>query len=66
MYVCSCRAITEADVRRLARLGLRPTAIAEAFGLDEPGCCGRCLRDLERLAVISEDAILEPAVALSR
>jgi bacterioferritin-associated ferredoxin len=66
VYVCSCKAITASEVKNLAATGMRRDALVQALGLDEPGCCGRCLRDLDRLVLIAEDSIREPAVALAR
>lgn len=52
MYLCICKAITEARVRRLAASGIRtPEALVAALGLDDPDCCGRCRRDLGRFMV---------------
>jgi bacterioferritin-associated ferredoxin len=68
MYVCSCKAITEAQVRcASARTrGVRDLAIE--LGLDDPSCCGRCFRDLDRLALFVVEARPErtPEPALAR
>ena len=50
MYVCSCRAVTEARVDRLIREGARDArALIRALGLDARENCGICLRDPEWL-----------------
>lgn len=53
MFVCSCKAITESQVRRLATECSSPRELAAALGLDDPACCGRCLRDIDRIAAIA-------------
>lgn len=56
MYVCSCRAITESQVRAAVARGMRTVPeLIQAFGLDDPSCCGRCERDLQALADDSAD-----------
>ena len=56
MYVCSCRAITESQVRAAVAQGMRTVPdLIQAFGLDDPTCCGRCERDLRELADASAD-----------
>ena len=41
MIVCSCRAVSDREIRRLARAGAAsPRAIAEACGAGT--CCGGC------------------------
>lgn len=56
MYVCVCRAVTERDVRRLARSGIiRADALVESLGLNDPACCGRCARDMGRIVRVAED-----------
>ena len=70
MYACICRQITEADVRRVGRSGIRtPQGLIAALGLDDPSCCGRCAADVDHfveLAVDGVDAAPErgPACAL--
>lgn len=50
MYVCSCRAVTEARVDRLIREGARDArALIRALGLDARENCSICLRDPEWL-----------------
>lgn len=54
MYVCLCKGITEADVRELGRAGIvEPEALAGALGIDQKGCCGRCVRDIEELVSLA-------------
>lgn len=61
MFLCSCKAITEAHVRALGERGVvSGPALAEALGLDAPECCGRCVRDIERFATIAQHAQAKP------
>jgi bacterioferritin-associated ferredoxin len=54
MYVCSCKAITTADVRQAGRAGvLSSEALVAHFGLDDSRCCGRCLRQVERFVELA-------------
>jgi bacterioferritin-associated ferredoxin len=48
--------LTENDVRRAARAGATtaPVLIAK-LGLDDPRCCGRCVRTIERYVALAED-----------
>jgi bacterioferritin-associated ferredoxin len=68
MFICSCKAITESQVRCLAAAGARPQDVALALGLDDPDCCGRCFRNLDRIAVLCAARPEErpAAVALAR
>lgn len=54
MYVCLCKGITEDDVRKLGRAGItEPDALAHALGIDQKGCCGRCVRDIEEIVSLA-------------
>jgi bacterioferritin-associated ferredoxin len=58
MYVCLCRGITEGRVKQMGRDGvLCPKVLACALGIDEPGCCGRCLKNIEELVTIAASEI---------
>jgi len=59
MYVCSCKAITESQVRRAGKASRSPQELALALGLDDPACCGRCMADIERIAIIAAESIPE-------
>lgn len=57
MFVCSCKAITEAQVRALGAHGVvSGPALIEALELDAPECCGRCVREIGRLAAVAQKA----------
>lgn len=54
MYICLCRGIKESDVQELGRAGLVcPEALAATLGIDEPGCCGRCIQSINELAALA-------------
>ncbi len=47
MYLCLCKGVTEAEVRRLAREGVRTAPdLIKHLGLAEKRLCGRCIRDI--------------------
>ena len=46
MYLCLCKGLTEADVKRQARCGSRCVeALIADLGLEDDDCCGRCAMD---------------------
>ncbi len=54
MYVCLCKGLTEADVRRAGQAGLLSCeSLASALGIDQEGCCGRCLRNIDELVALA-------------
>jgi bacterioferritin-associated ferredoxin len=54
MYACSCRAITEDDVRRAGRRGvIDPDELIALFGLDDPRCCGRCEEGIDQFVALA-------------
>lgn len=68
MYVCSCKSITESQVRCLRMAGASPANVALSLGLDDPDCCGRCLRDIDRIVMLVEEPVVRarPVAILSR
>lgn len=62
MYVCLCRGITESRVKQLGRDGVAcPRALAKALGIDDPGCCGRCMKKIDRFVALAEAELVMPA-----
>ena len=58
MIVCSCLAVTDREIRRLARAGARsPRQLAEACGVGT--CCGGC-RPSVRAILAEVEAAREP------
>ncbi len=54
MYVCLCKGITDSRVRELTDSDLVcQEELASRLGIDEDGCCGRCLRDIQFLVVLA-------------
>jgi bacterioferritin-associated ferredoxin len=54
MYVCLCKGLTEADVRRAGLCGpVSCDALASTLGIDQQGCCGRCLRNIHELVTLA-------------
>jgi bacterioferritin-associated ferredoxin len=63
VYACSCRQITEAEVRRVGRSGInRPDNLVHTLGLDDASCCGRCALDIERFVELAREGLLESPV----
>lgn len=54
MYVCLCKGLTEADVRRVAVNGVScPNDLIAALRLDDDDCCGRCAKNVDDLMTIA-------------
>ena len=54
VYVCSCRAITEAEVQRAGHAGVTaPDDLIVLFGLNDETCCGRCARRTEHFVTLA-------------
>ena len=57
MYVCLCKGLTEADIRRMApKRELCPETFRACFGFDDEECCGRCAENLPDLIAIAKGA----------
>lgn len=60
MYACICRAIPEAAVRRAGHAGVTaPDDLIVLFRLDDPSCCGRCIRRIDAIAALAADGAAE-------
>ena len=47
MYLCLCKGVSERDVDRCVEAGhCTADALITALGLDDPGACGRCRREI--------------------
>lgn len=58
MYLCVCKALRPSDVERAARSsGVAPQALIAGLGLDDPRCCGRCARRIDRFIVLATTAL---------
>ena len=56
MYVCLCRGITENTIRQLGREGfVCADELACELGIDEPDCCGRCLKNIGSLVALTQE-----------
>jgi bacterioferritin-associated ferredoxin len=66
VYVCLCRGLTERDVEKAALAGATtgPVLIAR-LGLDDPCCCGRCARGIQRYVALAEATIARAEAALA-
>jgi bacterioferritin-associated ferredoxin len=61
VYLCLCKGLTEADVKRQARCGSRGVeALIADLGLEDDDCCGRCAMDaceFESIAAIEWESL---------
>jgi bacterioferritin-associated ferredoxin len=64
VYVCLCRGLTEHDVEVAARAGATtgPVLIA-TLGLDDPRCCGRCARGIDRYVALAAATVARAETA---
>ena len=54
MYLCLCKAINDSQVRELGRAGVVSAGdLIEVLGLNQPGCCGRCQRRIDRFVAVA-------------
>ena len=54
MYLCLCKGITESEVREAGQAGIvMPCQLKAKFGLKDPGCCGRCSKNIQEFAQIA-------------
>lgn len=66
MYVCGCRGITEADVRRAGEAGaITPDRLITVLGLAHPNCCGRCVDRIEQLVDLATESLRSEALVAS-
>jgi bacterioferritin-associated ferredoxin len=55
MYVCLCNAITESQVREAGKQGITDRdALAAYLKLDDPDCCGYCIKHIDFFVEIAE------------
>ena len=55
MYVCLCNAITESQVRLAGQQGITdPDALTEHLKLNDPNCCGYCIKHIDFFVDIAE------------
>ena len=70
MFICNCHGITENEVRSLGEEGfIEPEELVACLGLDAPGSCGRCLRDIDEFTALARcprAQTLFPLVAIAR
>jgi bacterioferritin-associated ferredoxin len=55
MYVCLCNAITESKVKEAGQKGIvTAEALIAYLGLDDPDCCGYCMKHIDFFVEIAE------------
>jgi bacterioferritin-associated ferredoxin len=63
VYLCLCKGVTEAEVRRLAREGvLTAPDLIKRLGLAEKRLCGRCIREIAEFVELATIEDLTSAV----
>jgi bacterioferritin-associated ferredoxin len=66
MYVCGCRGITEADVRRAGEAGaVTADKLITVLDLQHPLCCGRCVERIEQLVDLATESLRSDALVAS-
>ncbi len=56
MYICLCNGITVSLVKGLLQRSICPEELAGKLGVDEDGCCGKCLHDIQSIASLVSNA----------
>ena len=57
MYLCLCKGITDSDIREAGQAGIvMPCQLKAKFGLKDPGCCGRCSKNIDEFVQIAASA----------
>jgi bacterioferritin-associated ferredoxin len=55
VYLCLCKGITEAQVKRLAQAGTSTVeGLIVVLGLEDDECCGRCAEDIEEFVELAK------------
>lgn len=71
MYVCLCKGLTESDVRQAVlsqQLAgkVDPDRLTNTLGLDDEDCCGRCVKNVQRLITIADCQGCNPSTRAQR
>ena len=62
MYLCLCKGISDSDIREAGQAGIvMPCQLKAKFGLKDPGCCGRCSKNIHEFAQIAMGAHQAPS-----
>ena len=62
MYLCLCKGITDSDIREAGQAGkVMPCQHKAKFGLKDPGCCGRCSKNIQEFAQIAMSVRRSPS-----
>jgi bacterioferritin-associated ferredoxin len=60
MYVCSCKALTKADVRHFGRAGITtPDALIAVLHLNDEDCCGQCATQIEDFVELAREGLAQ-------
>ena len=60
MYICLCKGIKESQVKELGLKGIvDPEQLATLLGLYEEGCCGRCIQNIDHLANVAANELVD-------
>ncbi len=55
MYLCVCKGIRLTEAVETAKdRGCSPDALRETWRFDDSKCCGRCLREIDRISTLVE------------
>jgi bacterioferritin-associated ferredoxin len=60
MYVCSCKALTKADVRQVGRGGITtPDALIAVLHLKDDDCCGQCAEQIQDFVDLARQGLAQ-------
>lgn len=60
MYVCSCKALTKADVRQVGRGGITtPDALIAVLHLNDDDCCGQCAEQIQDFIDLAREGLTQ-------
>jgi bacterioferritin-associated ferredoxin len=67
MYVCSCKALTKADVRQVGRGGITtPDGLIAVLHLNDDDCCGQCADQIQDFVDLAREGLAQANEAPER
>ena len=64
MYVCSCKALTKADVRQVGREGvITPDDLIDVLHLNDDDCCGQCADRIQDFVDLAREGFAQASDA---
>ena len=64
MYMCSCKALSKADVRQVGRGGVTaPDALIRVLHLNDEDCCGQCADRIQDFVDLAREGFAQASDA---